>query len=97
MGSSAGLRLLGVHITTLLGLATVGSVGVMVLGPYSRAGGLMVIGCLVARSLVRWRRLLGGDGAEQITTLTLAAALHCPAIRAPSSAGPQPRAGSPGW
>jgi hypothetical protein len=71
--SSTGLRRLGVHMTTLLGVVALSSAGIIVLGPYSAPGRLMIVACLVGRTLVRWRRLLGGDGAEQITTLSLAA------------------------
>jgi hypothetical protein len=61
------------YVTAVLVILAVSSAVTMALGPYSVAGRVAVLICLLTRTLVRWRRLLGGDGAEQITSLSLAA------------------------
>jgi hypothetical protein len=62
------------HVTAVLVIVAASSAAVLALGPYSMAGRVAIVACLLGRTLVRWRRFLGGDGAEQITTLCLAAA-----------------------
>jgi hypothetical protein len=61
------------HLTVVLVIVGASSAATMVLGPYSVPGRVAVLVCLLGRTLVRWRRFLGGDGAEQLTTLSIAA------------------------
>jgi hypothetical protein len=63
--------------TLLLALIAVAcSAAIVILfGPFQAIGQIAVVVCFANRLLVRWRRLLGGDGAEQMTTLVLAATL----------------------
>lgn len=50
------------------------SAALAALGPASGAGRAALAATLVVHLAVRWRRHLGGDGAEQLTTLVLGAA-----------------------
>jgi hypothetical protein len=62
-------------IGRLLLIQTVSSAMLILLGPFSVPGRLATALCVGSRGLVRWRRLIGGDGAEQITSIALVAAL----------------------
>jgi len=60
-------------IVFVLVVQAVSSAALAVLGPFAIAGRLATAVCVGARAIGRWRRLLGGDGAEQITSLALIA------------------------
>jgi len=55
-------------------LQTLSALALVFLGPLSIAGRLSLLMCLSATILVRYRRLLGGDGAEQMATIIMVAA-----------------------
>jgi hypothetical protein len=71
-------------IDVVVGVQAISSAVLVFLGPFSLAGRAAVTMCLTSRNLVRWRRLFGGDGAEQLTTIVLAATLLA-ALPTPSS------------
>ena len=64
-------RLLG----GLLVIQALSSAILVIVGPFASLGQAATVTCVVSRGLVRWRRLLGGDGAEQMTSLALVAAM----------------------
>jgi hypothetical protein len=73
-------RLIGI----VVGVQATSSAVLVLLGPFTLAGRAAAALCLASRSLVRWRRLFGGDGAEQLTTIVLAATVLA-ALPMPSS------------
>jgi hypothetical protein len=70
---ASGLRRIGLWFPQLLIVLACSSAAAVAFGPYSIAGRTALAVCVICRVVTRWRRLLGGDGAEQITTLCLVA------------------------
>ena len=62
------------YLSFLIGLQITASLGLAALGPFSVPGRPALVFSFLAAMLVRWRRGLGGDGAEQMSMLVLAAA-----------------------
>jgi hypothetical protein len=75
--SSGDIRPMQRHVgpVAMLVLSTVGYLCVAAFGPFPVWGRIALAVSLAFRFLLRRQRLLGGDGAEQLTTLTLTAAL----------------------
>jgi hypothetical protein len=69
----ATLRVIDRYVALLLSLQFVASVALVVLGPFSPLGRLVLIVAFLATTLARWRRHTGGDGAEQMALLVLGA------------------------
>ena len=68
------LRAVDRALPAVLAVQAIGSAALIVLGPFSPAGRGAVVLALSALTLVRWRRLAGGDGAEQFAAIALVAA-----------------------
>lgn len=62
-------------INVMLTSLVLSSAALAILGPFGPVGSVALTLCFASRSLVRWRRLLAGDGAEQLISLILAATL----------------------
>lgn len=58
-----------------LGISIVSYITLILQGPFQPLGVIAIMTAFLCRNIILWRRLIGGDGAEQITTLTLAATL----------------------
>lgn len=69
----SALRLIDRHVVILLSLQLATSAALVVVGPFSRLGGLLLLLAFLAATMVRWRRYTGGDGAEQMATIVLGA------------------------
>ncbi|WP_051806458.1 hypothetical protein [Streptomyces sp. NRRL F-2747] len=65
------LAVVGGRETQLLVLGLFGSLTAVLLGPWDPLGYLALLTALVIRLAMGQRRILGGDGAEQLTTLVL--------------------------
>lgn len=67
------LRVVDRYLKVLLGLQLAASVALVLLGPFSSAGHLLLAFVFLAAMTIRWRRHVGGDGAEQISAIVFAA------------------------
>ncbi|MDQ3706524.1 MAG: hypothetical protein M3437_15165 [Chloroflexota bacterium] len=67
------LRTLDRYIVFLLSLQFAASIALVALGPFSLLGRLLLALAFLATMAARWRRHIGGDGAEQMALLVLAA------------------------
>ncbi len=68
------LHIVDKYLGILLRIQIVASITIVILGPFSPLGRLMLLVALLSAIAVRLRRRIGGDGAEQMTTITLVAA-----------------------
>jgi hypothetical protein len=67
------LLLLDRCLVAILSLQAIGSLAVVVFGPFLLVGRVAVLLSLASLLAIRYRRYAGGDGAEQFAVLTLAA------------------------
>ena len=63
------LRMVDRHVAALLSLQLAASAALVVLGPFSPLGRLLLPLAVLATTIVRWRRHTGGDGAEQMAMI----------------------------
>jgi hypothetical protein len=73
-GNLAALRAVDRYVALLLGLQLASAAGLALAGPFVPTGRLLLLLALVTSTLARWRRYTGGDGAEQMAVVVLAAA-----------------------
>jgi hypothetical protein len=69
------LRMTDRFLFILLGIQVAAAAGLIFTGPFSIAGRILLITLFLSTTVIRWRRHIGGDGAEQMTTIIFAAAL----------------------
>lgn len=69
------LRILGGREMAVLGIGAAGCLALLLAGPWGATGVVGLILALSARLAMAQRRIIGGDGAEQLTTLTLVVVL----------------------
>lgn len=67
------LRVIDRYVFLLLGLQLTASTALVVFGPFSPSGRLLLTLAFLAATISRWRRHIGGDGAEQMTAIVFAA------------------------
>lgn len=72
--SAALLRGVDALVPLLLGVQVVAAASLVLLGPFHPAGRFALVLALAAMIVVRWRRHMAGDGAEQMAALVLIAA-----------------------
>jgi hypothetical protein len=73
-GGTGPVRMAATTLNLGLLVQVAAAVCVAALGITGPAGGAALTVCLAALTAVRWRRLLGGDGAEQMSSIVLIAA-----------------------
>lgn len=69
------LRAVDYFLTVLLGVQIIAAAGLIVVGSFSIAGRSFLLIAFLSALAIRWRRAIGGDGADQMSAIIFAAAL----------------------